>query len=668
MKGLETLNPQQRAAVTHTGGPLLILAGAGSGKTRVITYRIAHLIHTHEARPEQILAVTFTNKAANEMRERAAALIGAQAKSVTLSTFHSLGLRILRAHAREAGLRPDFTIYNEGDQMSLLRTLLREHPQKREKFDAGIILSHISRAKCQQAAAGGELPLFGDKYDLVFGDLYEQYQRQLRACQAVDFDDLIVLPIHLLAQNKEILKEYRHRFRHLLVDEYQDTNASQYRMLKLLAGDGKRLCVVGDDDQSIYGWRGAEVRNILQFERDFHGATVVKLEQNYRSTQTILDAAYHVIKNNAKRQPKRLWTERGKGRLIDAFLAKDEADEAKTIAWRLQTIQERTKAPWRAFAVLYRSNVQSRAIESALRIAKIPYNLVGGYEYFERKEVKDLVAYLRAVVNPGDDLNLLRIINYPRRGVGDQTIVRITDEAHQLGESVFDALRGNLGNDNLTKSSRDGIAQFVSLIDELRDFSRTHPPADVVRAAIERSGYREELQRTIDDAMTLQMKTETVEELASAAAAYQEQSSGATLSGFLDSIALDDDAYNDKGKKKNIENAVMLVTLHSAKGLEFPYVFLCGMEEDLLPHARSVRDGSEVDEERRLCYVGITRAQKHLTLSLVEERMQFGRRKKRTPSRFIKEIPPDLICKQFSHSVNFFDRQKPSNGSTGDVR
>ena len=660
MKSRPSLNDQQRAAVTHTGGPLLVLAGAGSGKTGVITHRIAHLI-AEGASPNSILALTFTNKAANEMRERVKKLIGAKAKHVTLSTFHSLGLKMLRHNARAAGLRRDFVIYNEGDQISLVRTLIREHPQRREKFDPGILLSRISRIKNRSAGGVKTSSRYGDKYDLIFDDIYDRYHRSLRSCQAVDFDDLILLPIDLLEKNKEIRQTYHEVYKHLLVDEYQDTNAGQYRLLRLLAGDGHALCVVGDDDQSIYGWRGAEVGNILRFEKDFSKARVIKLEQNYRSTQVILDAAHHVIQNNSKRQPKKLWTDRGQGRFIDAFMAKDEADEAKTIAYRIQEIQKRTDAPWKAFAVLYRSNVQSRAIESALRLAGVPYNVAGGYEYFERKEVKDLIAYLRVVANPDDDLNLLRIINYPRRGVGDHTIALLTEHATHSKKSIFHTM-SHYAHEDLSKAASDGLRSFSEMIEGLREIAKHNKPAQLVRALIERSRYRESLMEAYEDAQTAQMKIELVEELASAASAYQEQTERSTLIGFLDSVALDDDAYGKNDKKQFSDNAVLLATLHSAKGLEFPYVFLCGLEENLLPHARSLKDNTEVDEERRLCYVGMTRAKSHLTLSFADERNQYGRRAKRTPSRFLKEIPNQYLCKQFSHSEMFFDLQRQSSG------
>ncbi|MDP8242547.1 MAG: UvrD-helicase domain-containing protein [Candidatus Hinthialibacter antarcticus] len=660
MKSRPSLNDQQRAAVTHTGGPLLVLAGAGSGKTGVITHRIAHLI-AEGASPSSILALTFTNKAAKEMRERVKKLIGAKAKQVTLSTFHSLGLKTLRLNARAAGLRRDFVIYNEGDQMSLVRTLIREHPQRREKFDPGIVLSRISRVKNRSAGGAETSKQYGDKYDLIFDDIYDRYHRSMRSCQAVDFDDLILLPIQLLEKNEDVRQTYRETFKHLLVDEYQDTNAGQYRLLRLLAGDGKALCVVGDDDQSIYGWRGAEVGNILRFEKDFPKARVIKLEQNYRSTQVILDAAHHVIQNNSKRQSKKLWTNRGQGRFIDAFMAKDEADEAKTIAFRIQAIQERTDAPWKAFAVLYRSNVQSRAIESNLRLAGIPYNVAGGYEYFERKEVKDLIAYLRVVANPDDDLNLLRIINYPRRGIGDHTIALLTEHATHSKKTIFHTIK-HYTYEDLPKAASEGLRSFGTMIEGLREIAKRNKPAELVRALIERSRYREALMEAYEDAQTAQMKIELAEELASAASTYQEQTDRSTLIGFLDSVALDDDAYSKNDKKQFSDNAVLLATLHSAKGLEFPYVFLCGLEENLLPHSRSVKDNTEVDEERRLCYVGMTRAKSHLTLSFADERSQYGRRAKRTPSRFLKEIPNQYLCKQFSHSELFFDLQRQSNG------
>ncbi|MBN2326029.1 MAG: UvrD-helicase domain-containing protein [Candidatus Omnitrophica bacterium] len=657
------LNPQQYEAVTHGDGPLLVLAGAGSGKTRVIAYRIAYLIKKRKIAPSQILGVTFTNKAANEMRERIAKLVGKQAAELTLGTFHSLGLKILREHGKHIGYRSNFTIYNEGDQLSLVRTLIREHPQKREKFDAGLLLSRISSFKNKSVDGASRFSEFGDKYDLVFSDVFQGYQQQLRACQAVDFDDLILLPIRILTDHADIRREYLERFQHLLVDEYQDTNHGQYCLIRLLAGKKPNLCVVGDDDQSIYAWRGAEVRNILQFSKDFPNAKAIKLEQNYRSTQVILDAAYHVIKNNSKRQEKRLWTDRGRGRNIDAFIARDENDEAKTIAWRIQAIQENTKAPWGDFAVLYRSNVQSRAIESALRIAKIPYEVVGGYEFFERKEIKDIVAYLRVINNPRDDLSLLRIVNVPRRGIGGNTIVKLTDAAHEKGSPVIQALRQAKNDDEVSRPAMSGIQSFVRLIDELHQEIPHQPVPDLVRMVIERSGYREELERTIDDAAISAIKVEMVEEIASAAAAFAESQPKGNLMDFIDTISLGDEPNQNGKNKRRKGEAVLLATLHSSKGLEFPYVFLCGLEEKILPHARSLKDNTDVDEERRLCYVGMTRARRHLTLSFTQERVQFGRRAKRIPSRFLKEISPDLLCKQFSHSPFFFHRQKLPDAS-----
>ncbi len=651
------LNPQQLEAVTHLQGPLLVLAGAGSGKTRVITYRIAYLIHEHNVEPYQILGVTFTNKAASEMKQRVMKLAGRKAAGVTLSTFHSLGLRILREHGDRIGYRRNFTIYNEGDQLSLVRTLLREHEKRKEKFDAGILLSRISSYKDNLIHGKAEVPVFNDKYDLVFQDIFQRYQSSLRACQAVDFDDLILLPIQLFEKHSDVLDIYANRFKHILVDEYQDTNDGQCRFMAMLSSKNRNICVVGDDDQSIYGWRGAQVRNILQFEKEYRNAKVIKLEQNYRSTQVILDAAYHVIKNNYTRQEKRLWTQRGRGRNIDAFVANDENDEAKTIAWRLRTIQERTQARWSDFAVLYRSNVQSRALETAFRISKIPYTVAGGYEFFERKEVKDLVSYLRVIHNPHDDLNLLRILNYPRRGIGDSTTVKLSEQAQREGVCMYEMLKKHCHNTNLSKTARKGMHEFIEMVDHLHQKSKVTAVPVLVREVIEKSRYREELERTIEDPMTAQMKIEMVEEMASAAASFEEQEEKGTLINFIDSISLGDEPGNN-AKKKPFENSVLLATLHSAKGLEFPYLFLCGMEEDLLPHARSVGDNNEIDEERRLCYVGITRAQVHLTLSFAQERTKFGRKRRRTPSRFLKEIPEAFLCKQFSHSPHFFDKQQ----------
>jgi superfamily I DNA/RNA helicase len=654
----EGLNPEQKLAVVQTEGPVLILAGAGSGKTRVITYRIAHLIQNQRVLPKNILGVTFTNKAANEMRERVVKLIGKTAKDIILSTFHSLGLYILRQNAPHLGYRKDFSIYSEGDQLSVIRMILREHPQKNDKFDAGILLSRISAYKNKNVEGNAHYPLHNDKYDDVFPDIYFAYQQALRAYQAVDFDDLILLPIQLFRKHPDVLSHYQQLFKYIMVDEYQDTNHGQYVFITQLADAHKNICVVGDDDQSIYGWRGAEVQNILNFNKDYPNCKIIKLEQNYRSTQVILDAAYHVIRNNNKRQEKRMWTQRGRGLNIDAFIGRDEEDEAKTIALRIETIKQRVNAEWSDFAILYRSNVQSRAIEAALRIVQIPYKVFGGYEFFERKEIKDLVAYLKLILNPDDDLSLLRIINYPRRGIGNSTIMTISEDAQQKKKSVFSELRMHLKEESLSKQARNGIHNFLNTIDHLHNHRETMPLVDLVKATIERTGYRDEIERTIEDPIAAQMKIEMIEELVSAAANYMEQEETPSLRKFIDTLSLGDEPKNNDKKGKGPENAVTLTTLHSAKGLEFPFVFLCGMEEDLLPHSRSIVDTTQVDEERRLCYVGMTRAQRHLTLSLVSERTKFGKKKKRTPSRFIKEIPEKLLCKQFSHSEYFFNKQQ----------
>lgn len=655
---LSTLNPEQREAVVHNGSPLLVLAGAGSGKTRVIICRIVYLMMKHKVNPANILGVTFTNKAANEMKERAAHMAGAAAKKVSLCTFHSLGVRILRTHIHHLGYRNDFTIYSDGDQQSLVRTMLREHPKRKDKFDPGIIVQRISQHKNNLTDGNKDFHLHNDKYDEIIPDLYLQYEENLRACQAVDFDDLILLPLQLLQKHKEVLTLCREQYKHVLVDEYQDTNNGQYRFMRALAGDGKNLCVVGDDDQSIYSWRGAQVKNILNFSKDFNNARIIKLEQNYRSTQTILNAANQLIQYNLVRQGKSLWTNRKPGKNIDAFIAVDENDEAKTIAWRIQTIQELTQTRWDNIAVLYRSNVQSRAIESALRISKIPYNVVGGYEFFERKEVKDIISYLKLIQNPSDDLSLLRIVNYPKRGIGNQTITQLTQEAKANNKPLFHYLKKACQEGDLPASSKKGIINFTGMIEDLHRSISSLTIPQITERTIDLTKYREELQRTIENETDAQIRIEMIEELVSAASAFEEQNNNSSLAGFIDSVSLGDNPGSQGKQKIKIENAVTLSTLHSAKGLEFPYVFLCGLEEDLFPHSRSLNGGTPIDEERRLCYVGITRAQEHLTLSLTQERTKFGKKKKTEPSRFLKEIPDEYLCKQFSHSPNFFERQQ----------
>ncbi|HET6419244.1 MAG TPA: UvrD-helicase domain-containing protein [Geobacteraceae bacterium] len=649
MPDLHTLNPQQLAAVKQTEGAMLVLAGAGSGKTRVITFRIAHLIKTKKILPENILAVTFTNKAANEMKERVRGLVGRElAEGVTISTFHSLCVRVLRREIQLLGYKRNFSIYSSSDQLGLVRQILRELSVDGKKIDAESIIWKISAAKNKLIGPGDYTPKRGDELDLVAAEVYPRYQSALKAYNALDFDDLIMLAIELFHSRPEVLDWWRERFRYIMVDEYQDTNAAQYLLVKLLAGKYRNLCVVGDDDQSIYGWRGADVGNILDFEKDYQGCRVVKLEQNYRSTGNILQAANTVIKNNVKRKEKTLWTGSGAGRLIDLVVAGNEEEEAVAVVEKIQLENFRNKLSYGDFAILYRANAQSRAFEEQLRYEGIPYVLIGGMEFYERKEVKDAISYLKALSNPLDEVALLRIVNFPRRGIGDGTVVRINQWSMERGCSLFEAFGRAAEIPGIPVATMAEVLKFHGLMTEAKQrLAKKGRLAEKIADLFRSLGIEEELRRTMDDPAAARRKVENVEQIINAAAAFEDKSADPTLAGFLEKVSLlDDENFPGKGKKEPGSDAVVLMSLHSSKGLEFPHVFLVGMEEGLLPHGKSINEDFSIDEERRLCYVGITRARKHLTITRCLQRKKYGKFQECSPSRFLEELPEHLLNQQ----------------------
>jgi len=643
-----TLNPEQLAAVEHGEGPLLLLAGAGSGKTRVITYRIAFLLLERGVSPEHILAVTFTNKAAREMRERVAGLVGRKRSAgMTISTFHSLCVQILKRQIHRLGYKKNFSIYAAADQVRLVKDLVDRHVNDHERrIDADRVLWIISDAKNRLVGPEEFRPRFDDEYQLAAATVYPAYQKALKAFNAVDFDDLIMLTARLFAEHPEALEACREQYRFLLVDEYQDTNAAQYLLLRQLAAHGN-LCVVGDDDQSIYGWRGADLGNILDFEKDFPGTRTIRLEQNYRSTGNILAAANAVICLNKKRKAKKLWTSDGAGEPLEMVVCRDEEDEALQVVERIQA-EHFKRRPWKHFAILYRTNIQSRAFEEQLRYQDIPYRLVGGQQFFDRKEVKDAVAYLKVLLNPFDEVNLLRILNYPKRGIGATSADRLIQRSSERDCSLWEVLRDPSGVD-LTEKVRAELLLFVRLIDTWRyRFRETGDLTASVRALFEELDLIGEIRRSTDDRIKAERRCEFLQDVINALASYQEREATPTLAGFLDKVSLLDDEQQDD--KEDDEDAVTLMSLHSSKGLEFPVVFLVGMEEEYLPHKNSIdalADGSEaaapIEEERRLCYVGITRARRQLILTRAEERKKYGKALKREPSRFLAEIPQELL-------------------------
>ena len=634
---LDDLNPPQKEAVQHGTGPLLIFAGAGTGKTRALTYRIAYLIHEHKVDPRNILAVTFTNKAAREMKERIEKLVGTYAfGQMWVGTFHSTCARMLRERGDKIGLDRDFTIYDEDDQIKLIRECLEELSLDERENNARAVLNKISQAKEQLVLPNDYANAFSSVYDPLVDQVYPIYQKKLQANHALDFDDLILYAVRLLDECPEALEHYQRKFDHVLVDEYQDINFSQFQLVKLIAEKHRNICCVGDDDQSIYSWRGADVSIILSFQKHYPEAKVVTLEQNYRSTRNILDAAYHVISRNEHRAPKQLWCERPEGALLYRIEAADEHDEATRIVSRMREKVISGESEYSDFVILYRMNAQSRVLEDALMNYRVPYRIIGGVRFYERKEIKDVMAYLRLAMNPSDSVSLKRILNVPARGIGPITLERIEQFAALEGISFFDALRRIEEIEAAGKAKR-AITALAKLIEFLHDKRGEFSVSKLLSEVIENTGYIADLKR--QGTREADSRAENVLELASVVSEFERTSEDVSLRAFLEQVALvtDIDSYDQN------EPAVTLMTLHSAKGLEFPMVFMVGMEEGIFPHSRSSTNREELEEERRLCYVGMTRAKDELCLSYAYTRTLFGMRDRQQVSRFIHEIPPEMF-------------------------
>lgn len=631
---LESLNPVQRQAVQHAEGPLLLLSGAGSGKTRVITHRIAYLLRHHRVSPFNLLAVTFTNKAAGEMKSRLEGLVGEETtKLIWVSTFHASCARILRRDIERLGYSRSFTIYDTVDQLAVIKEILKKLQMREELNNPKAVLSQISKAKNDFVTPEMYMQTADGYFEENIAKVYPEYQGYLRENNSLDFDDLIGLTVELFNSCPDVLQYYQGKFRYILVDEYQDTNRGQYLLVHALAKEHQNICAVGDDDQSIYSWRGADINNILDFEKDYSETTVLRLEQNYRSTQNILSAAYEVVRNNRLRKEKKLWTENSTGAPIDCYEAIDEVDEAKYVIRQIR--EARSQGLKHGDCVIfYRINAQSRAFEEALRGANMPYQIVGGVRFYERMEIKDLIAYLRVIVNPEDSISLRRVINVPRRGIGGTTLGKLEDFADEEQVDLFSALRRVDEISTLRVAAKLKIQEFSQLIES---FDPARPPVEIINELLDVTDYLTFLKS--DNTIEAMGRVENVGEFISAAARYEGNEPEPTLSGFLELITLvaDVDDMDDKS------DVVTLMTLHSAKGLEFPIVFMAGVEEGSLPHQRAFADEAELEEERRLCYVGLTRARERASLSHARTRRIHGAEDYRMPSRFIEEIPPELI-------------------------
>jgi DNA helicase II / ATP-dependent DNA helicase PcrA len=632
---LDGLNPDQLDAVVHHEGPLLIVAGAGSGKTRVLTHRIAHLIGEHGVSPFRILAITFTNKAADEMKRRVAELVGPVAEKMWVSTFHSACVRILRRDADRLGYPKSFSIYDQSDAERLTGYVVRDLGLDPKKFTSRGVHATISAAKNDLLLAQEYTERASTIFERKIADVYREYQARLEKAGAMDFDDLLVNTVRLFRAAPDVLGHYQERFEHVLVDEYQDTNSAQNEIVLQLGAAHHNVCVVGDSDQSIYRWRGADIRNILEFEEAFPEVTTILLQQNYRSTQTILDAANAVIEHNTGRKPKVLFTETGHGPKIVRYHADDEQDEASWVARTLADLHDREQVRWGDLAVFYRTNAQSRVVEEALMRSGVPYRVVGGTRFYDRKEVKDALAYLKAVVNPADEVSLKRVLNTPKRGVGDTTVGRLDVFANGMGITFRDAL-ARAEEAGVSGAALKGIRSFTTLLEQLEELA-PEGPAAVIQTAMERSGYLEELEN--EDTVESRGRLENLGELVGSAEEFP------TVEDFLERVALVADSDQVDGDPSR----VVLMTLHTAKGLEYPVVFLVGCEDGVFPHLRALTEPEELEEERRLAYVGITRARERLFISHAWSRTIFGSTQYNPPSRFLEEIPAELVEHQGQH-------------------
>jgi DNA helicase II / ATP-dependent DNA helicase PcrA len=638
-KLLNGLNPEQQKAVKTLDGPLLLMAGAGSGKTRVLTHRIAYLMVEKGVNPYNILAITFTNKAAREMRERIQKMMGGAADDIWISTFHSMCVRILRRDIDRLGYNRNFTILDSTDQQSVIKSILKDKNMDPKKFDPRAILGTISSAKNELITPEEYAKTAGDYFSQKVSDVYEEYQRRLRKNNALDFDDLIMTTITLFMRVPEVLEFYQRKFQYIHVDEYQDTNRAQYMLVKLLAQRFQNLCVVGDSDQSIYRWRGADIANILSFEKDYPRASVILLEQNYRSTKKILLAANMVIQNNMNRKPKNLWTENAEGNKIMYYRADSEQGEAQFVIGKIQE-QMRNGRKLSDIAILYRTNAQSRVIEESFLKSNIDYSIVGGIKFYDRKEIKDILAYLRLISNPDDDISLQRVINVPKRAIGSTSIDKIANFATMHDLSMFQALE-TIEMIGLSPKAEKAAIEFRNLIANNTRQQEYLSVTELVEEVLDKSGYREMLKA--EKSLESQSRLENLDEFLTVTKSFEESSEDKSLVAFLTDLALvaDIDRLDDDGQKKT--DVVTLMTLHSAKGLEFPVVFLIGMEEGVFPHSRSLMEEVEMEEERRLAYVGITRAEEELFITNAQMRTLFGRTNMNPESRFIKEIPAELI-------------------------
>lgn len=638
MEILHDLNPQQREAVQHKEGPLLVLAGAGSGKTMVLTHRIAYLIHQFNVDPYNILAVTFTNKAAEEMRERIEKLIAQDSENIWMSTFHSIAVRILRREINKLGYDRKFTIYDTTDQKALIKDIIKnELNLDTQQFKPRSVLNQISNAKNEliDVAAFQQEP--GSYFERVVGEIYESYQQHLKENNALDFDDLIMKTVELFEEYELVLEYYQNRFKYILIDEYQDVNHAQYRLINLLADNHKNICVVGDDDQGIYGFRGADISNILNFEEDYPETKTVKLEQNYRSTGRILDAAYEVVRNNRGRKSKKLWTENDEGVPLQLNKTRDEQEEAKYITEEIINLKKEEDLDYKDFAVLYRTNAQSRVLEEVFRKKGVPYRMIGGLKFYDRKEIKDILAYLKVLYNPNDDINLQRIINVPKRGIGATTVGRLNKFATQQNISFYEAVQRVDEIDSINSRCSGQVRRFSEMMSYFRQRANEINALELTEEVLDETDYLKNLQQENTD--KARSRVENIKELLTDIEEYIEQEGEVTLGGYLEEVALITDVDNLDDEV----SSVVMMTLHSAKGLEFPVVFLSGMEEGLFPHSRSLDSKEEIEEERRLCYVGMTRAEERLYLTHTLSRKVYGQRSYNSVSRFIEEIPPGLF-------------------------
>ncbi|WAH36457.1 DNA helicase PcrA [Alicyclobacillus dauci] len=665
---LDGLNPEQRRAVQTTEGPLLILAGAGSGKTSVLTRRIAYLITERRVPPWAILAITFTNKAAREMRERIETLVGAVGADIWTSTFHALCARILRGDIQRLGYATSFTVLDSADQLSVIKRVMSDMNIDTKKFEPKAIQHQISQHKNELRSATKVREAAVAPYDRMLGDIYIAYERLLRQNQSLDFDDLIFKTVDLFRQSPETLSYYQNRFTHIHVDEYQDTNHAQYTLVKLLAEKRKNLCVVGDSDQSIYGWRGADIRNILDFERDYANAEVIRLEQNYRSTKRILRIANEVIQNNRMRKEKNLWTSADEGEMATLYHATDERAEAIYVASQIEQLSQQGHT-YPDFSILYRTNAQSRVIEEIFLQKGIPYRIHGGLKFYDRREIRDVLGYLRLIINPDDDVSFNRVVNVPKRGIGQTSLDKLEAYARANDCSMFNAAQRSMAA-GLSKRAASALEGFVQLVLTLQQQRSFLPLTDLTEELLVRSGYREAL--AAEKTLEAQSRLENLDEFLSLTREFDENGAvdgdvGA-LEQFLTDVALVADSDLNKGKpeQEETDDGVTMMTLHSAKGLEFPVVFLVGLEEGIFPHKRALDSEEEMEEERRLCYVGVTRARERLFLTACSSRMIFGDRRPFTVSRFLAEMPEQDIVKEGitrSRSVSDWSTPFRSTGS-----